>query len=155
MNIGSVLKTIGTAALSTVPGGAQIIAVANAFLPHDKQLTSDHTGEQAQAAIQTLSPELQEKILIAEIADRQAEHHETQETIRAGDTNSDPFIRRNRPGMADASLLLCAIYVIHQAVLQLDIDHTVVSALLTLPLAYMGLRQLDKGIGSSQWLGKK
>ncbi|WP_240222871.1 hypothetical protein [Rheinheimera hassiensis] len=36
--------------------------------------------------------------------DKQAEHHETQETIRAGDKAEDPYIRTTRPYMARKSM---------------------------------------------------
>ena len=57
MDFGSILKTVGSGLISTlVPGGSAIIAGINAFLPDDKKLPDNATGEQAQSAINTLSP---------------------------------------------------------------------------------------------------
>ncbi|WP_233007170.1 hypothetical protein [Rheinheimera faecalis] len=42
--------------------------------------------------------------------DKQAEHHETQQTIRAGDTAEDPYIRTTRPKMARQSLVATIVY---------------------------------------------
>ncbi|MGR2836319.1 hypothetical protein ABMX52_22205, partial [Vibrio vulnificus] len=39
------------------------------------------------------------------LQDKQAEHHETQETIRAGDKAADEYVRQTRPKMARQSFL--------------------------------------------------
>ncbi|MGL4830187.1 MAG: hypothetical protein ACRCXG_12960 [Vibrio sp.] len=44
------------------------------------------------------------------LQDKQAEHHATQETIRAGDKAEDPYIRKTRPQMARWSLLAVIVY---------------------------------------------
>ena len=155
MNLGSILKTVGEAALSTTPLGAAVVGAVNMFLPDDKKLSTASTGTQAQQAIQSLSPELQERLMEAELADKQAEQHETQTTIRAGDANADPFVRRTRPLYGWISLIGCMMYVGYQTVIGSPINGGIVSSLLTLPMVYMGLRQLDKGVGSNQWFGKK
>lgn len=67
MDILSILKTVGTAALASTPLGALAIPVINRFLPKDEQLTSASSGDQAQAAINNLPPELKQQISIAEI----------------------------------------------------------------------------------------
>jgi hypothetical protein len=82
-----------------------------------------------------------ERMAMAEMQDIQAEHHETQETIRASDKAQDQFVRRTRPGQSWVSLAAAIAYVFAQP----DPDIWVLGALLTLPLAYAGLRTGDKG----------
>lgn len=74
----------------------------------------------------------------AELKDKQAEHHETQETIRAGDRADDRFVRWTRPGQSWASLGCAFAYVWLRD--QPSIE--VLLALLALPWAYAGLRQV-------------
>ena len=78
----------------------------------------------------------------AELKDRQAEHHETQATIRSGDNAEDSFVRRTRPGQAWVSLFAALAYVFAYG----EPDPYILGLLLTLPWAYAGLRQIGKGI---------
>lgn len=77
-----------------------------------------------------------------ELADQQAEHRETQETIRAGDRAEDRFVRWTRPGQSWASLGAGAAYVFGVE----SPDPLIFGMFLTLPWAYAGLRQVGKGI---------
>jgi hypothetical protein len=77
-----------------------------------------------------------------EMKDRQAEHHETQETIRAGDRAEDRFVRWTRPGQSWLSLTASLIYVFTRDDPSID----VLVVLLALPWAYAGLRQIGKGL---------
>jgi len=79
-----------------------------------------------------------------ELKDKQAEHKETQETIRGGDNSEDTFVRRTRPAQAWLSLMAALAYVFMNA----TPDFMILSALLTLPFSYAGLRQIGKGINS-------
>ena len=65
MNLGDILKTVGTGLIASIAGPAAplIIAGINGFLPGDKQLPENATGEQAQSAIDELSPELRASVL--------------------------------------------------------------------------------------------
>jgi hypothetical protein len=83
-----------------------------------------------------------------ELKDKQAEHEQTQLTIRAGDTAEDPFVRRTRPGQSWVSLIAALIYVGYCTGAEKAIDVTVLGLLLTLPWAYAGLRQVGKGFES-------
>jgi hypothetical protein len=73
-----------------------------------------------------------------ELQDKQAEQHETQETIRAGDRAEDRFVRWTRPGQSWASLGAAFVYVAAKQ----DPSVEVLLALLALPWAYAGLRQV-------------
>jgi len=84
----------------------------------------------------------------AQMADAQAEQHETQETIRSGDNADDVFVRRTRPGQSWVSLLAALAYIGYGAGADKAIDATIVTLLLTLPWAYAGLRQIGKGFDS-------
>ena len=75
-----------------------------------------------------------------EFKDAQAEQSETQQTIRAGDNSQDPFVRRTRPAQSWVSLVAAIVYVFWQT----SPSEMVLGALMALPLAYAGLRQLGK-----------
>jgi hypothetical protein len=78
----------------------------------------------------------------ARLKDAQAEHEQTQLTIRAGDAAEDPFVRRTRPAQAWLSLVAALVYAF-----KADTPSTeVLLLLLTLPWAYAGLRQIGKGM---------
>jgi hypothetical protein len=84
----------------------------------------------------------------ARLKDAQAEHHETQETVRAGDRAEDKFVRWTRPGQSWVSLIAAITYAFNSATPNWE----VLSLLLALPWAYAGLRQIGKGIDT--WKGK-
>lgn len=73
-----------------------------------------------------------------ELTDKQAEHHETQETVRAGD--KEQGIRWVRPSHATASLLAAIYYALRPGEPSIEI----LAALLTLPFTYAGLREFGK-----------
>ncbi|MGL4829883.1 MAG: hypothetical protein ACRCXG_11360 [Vibrio sp.] len=82
------------------------------------------------------------------LSDKQAEHHETQETIRAGDKAEDPYIRKTRPLMARQSLLATVLYCFVFEFLKAkglgDGADFSIAGLLSAPAwAYLGLRTLD------------
>lgn len=81
-----------------------------------------------------------------ELEDSQRQHKETQDTIRAGDKAEDPFVRRTRPAQSWLSLMAAIAYVF----ITDSPDVLILGALLTLPFAYAGLRQIGKGIDSVQ-----
>lgn len=79
-----------------------------------------------------------------ELEDAQKQHETTQETIRAADQAEDPFVRRTRPGQSWVSLFAALAYVFVND----QPDIMILGALLTLPWAYAGLRQIGKGVDS-------
>lgn len=83
-----------------------------------------------------------------ELQDRQAEQHETQETIRSGDAATDAYVRNTRPLMARQSWYVTAIYVLAFEGLAVagfgtGADLSMVAMLSTPAWAYLGLRTLD------------
>jgi hypothetical protein len=81
-----------------------------------------------------------------EYKDNQAEHHETQETIRSGDNAEDIVVRRTRPLQSWLSLVASIVYVYINMYMNKEVDIYVLVLLLTLPWAYAGLREVGKGI---------
>ncbi len=82
------------------------------------------------------------------LLDKQAEHHETQTTIRAGDSSQDEYIRKTRPLMARQSMWALIIYCFVMELLSANdlgsgIDVWVAGILSTPAWAYLGLRTLD------------
>lgn len=75
-----------------------------------------------------------------EYKDTASEHHETQETIRAADKAESLLVRSTRPLHSWASLAAAITYVFARE----TPDILVLSALLTLPFTYAGLRGVDK-----------
>jgi len=85
-----------------------------------------------------------EEMTKLELEDKQKAHHETQQTIRAGDKAEDKFVRWTRPGQSWISLAMSGTYVFTAN----TIDMTILGLLLALPWTYAGLRQVGKGIDS-------
>jgi len=78
------------------------------------------------------------------LEDEQKQHETTQQTIRAGDKAEDVVVRRTRPLQSWLSLAAALYY----ALFTQSPDIMVLGALLTLPWAYAGLRQVGKGVDS-------
>ena len=78
------------------------------------------------------------------LEDDQKSHHETQETVRAGDKADDAFVRWTRPGQSWCMMFASIVYVFYMD----KPDIMVLTAMLALPYAYAGLRQIGKGINS-------
>ncbi len=85
-----------------------------------------------------------EEMTRLELEDDQKSHHETQQTIRAGDKAEDKFIRWTRPGQSWCMLIASIFYIFKIEVP----DVTILGVMLMLPFAYAGLRQVGKGIDS-------
>jgi hypothetical protein len=79
-----------------------------------------------------------------EAKNAQAEHHETQETVRNGDNAEDVVVRRTRPYQSWASLVGAFLYVGVMVSRSVEPSLEILMALLALPWAYAGLRQFGK-----------
>lgn len=82
------------------------------------------------------------------LQDKQAEHHESQETVRSGDKSEDPYIRKTRPLMARQSLwatvLYCFVFELLKANGMGDGADLYIAGLLSSPAwTYLGLRTID------------
>lgn len=79
-----------------------------------------------------------------ELEDAQAQHQTTQQTIQNSDNSQYAFVRNTRPGQSWVSLIAAIAYVF----INDQPDVMILGALLTLPWAYAGLRQVGKGVNS-------
>ncbi|KLI66952.1 hypothetical protein VVYB158_15380 [Vibrio vulnificus CladeA-yb158] len=82
------------------------------------------------------------------LQDKQAEHHETQETIRAGDKAADEYVRQTRPKMARQSFLYMVLYVFLFEGLRVNglgvgADIYIALTIGSIAFAYHGLRTVD------------
>lgn len=90
----------------------------------------------------------QTRRLELQLADKQSEQHETQETIRSGDGATDTYVRNTRPLMARQSWYVTAFYVLAFEGIKVagfgdGADWSMAAMLSTPAWAYLGLRTLD------------
>ncbi|EKN3979064.1 hypothetical protein RSJ44_001905 [Yersinia enterocolitica] len=154
----------GTA--STADGVAGIVESINqAVNPEDRQRILEqklaNLPPEQFVQLEALKVQLQQIELDRQkmmLADGQAEHHETQETIRNGDNAVDEYVRRTRPLMARLSLYSSIFYVLLLSIgLQAasvasaaghpiampEPDWNIALMLATPALGYLGFRTLD------------
>lgn len=106
---------------------------------------------ETQVELEKLKVELEKEITRRQeltLADKQAEQHETQETIRAGDTATDEYVRHTRPMMARRSFWMMVCYVIGMEGLKAfgygsGADWQLAMTLGAPCGAYLGLRTID------------
>lgn len=106
---------------------------------------------ETQVELEKLKGELEKEITRRQeltLADKQAEQHETQETIRAGDTAADEYVRHTRPMMARRSFWMMVCYVIGMEGLKAfgygsGADWQLAMTLGAPCGAYLGLRTID------------
>ena len=97
----SILKGAGKIALGATPGGAAVLAAANAILPKDKQLTGDTPADQAIKTIETLKSSDQRAIFEAEAeaeVEIEKQHTERYDLLVNGDG------QETRARMADKAM---------------------------------------------------
>lgn len=150
-NAGTGAALVGSLLTGNVPGAvaAGVALVSSATGTNDptealRQLQSDPATRVRLAELQQQEQaSIREHLASMAALDYQnaaAEHHETQETIRAGDQSDDVLVRSTRPLQSWASLVAAIAYVFAIA----EPDIFVLGALLTLPFTYAGLRGVDK-----------
>ena len=114
-NAGTGVALVGSLLTGNVPGAvaAGVALVSGATGQNDpaKALAQLQTDPATVVRLRELA--LQEETSIrehiramteAELKDKQAEHQQTQETIRSGDNAEDAFVRRTRPAQSWVSL---------------------------------------------------
>jgi len=159
-NAGKGAALIGSLVTGNIPGavaaGVSMISSATGTDDPAEALAQLQQDPQAVVRLREIAQREQESIRKhveemkrLELEDQQRAHETTQQTIRAGDRAEDPFVRRTRPGQSWLSLLAALAYVFGCTfVLREKPDLYVLAALLTLPWAYAGLRQVGKGVDS-------
>jgi hypothetical protein len=158
-NAGAGAALVGSLITGNVPAavaaGISLVSSATGTTDPTKALQELQNDPATMLRLRELA--LQEEVAIrehiramtaAQLADQQAEHRETQQTIRSGDSVEDVFVRRTRPGQSWLSLFAALLYVGYGVVADKAIDATILTLLLSLPWAYAGLRQIGKGIDS-------
>ena len=144
---------VGSLLTGNLPGAvaAGVSLVSSATGTDDPVQALEHLKTNPDTMIRLKELALQEEASIREhiremtalkLEDEQASHQTTQETIRAGDKAEDRFVRWTRPGQSWCSLGAAFAYVF----ISTSPDFTILGALLGLPYAYAGLRQIGKGV---------
>lgn len=154
-NAGTGASLVGSLLTGNVPGavaaGVSLVSGATGTDDPDKAMQQLQGNPDALVKLKELAYRNEDSIRrhIEEmerlkLEDAQARHRTTQETIRAGDVAEDSFVRRTRPGQSWVSLFAALAYVFVND----QPDIMILGALLTLPWAYAGLRQVGKGVDS-------
>lgn len=152
-NAGTGAALVGSLLTGNVPGavaaGVALVGSATGTTDPAKALAALQTDPSTVLRLRELAVQDEENIRShiramteAQLLDAQAEHKQTQETIRSGDNAEDGFVRWTRPGQSWLSLGAALAYVF---VLRAP-DVSILTLLLTLPWAYAGLRQIGKGV---------
>lgn len=152
-NAGAGAALVGSLLTGNVPGaiaaGVSLVTGATGEATPDKVLQQLQTEPATLLKLRELA--LQNEASIREhiramteleLRDRQAEHEQTQLTIRSGDNAEDKVVRRTRPLQSWASLVAGFAYVFTRP--EPSMELTLI--LFTLPWAYAGLRQVGKGM---------
>lgn len=150
-NAGAGASLVGALLTGNVPGavaaGVSLVTGATGEALPDKALAALQGDPATLLKLRELA--VQEDASIREhiramtemdLKDKQAEQHETQETIRAGDRAEDKFVRWTRPGQSWLSLGAGIGYAFTSA----NPSTEVLLVLFTLPWVYAGLRQVGK-----------
>jgi hypothetical protein len=154
-NSGTGAALIGSLLTGNVPAavaaGVSLVSSATGTTDPNHALNLLQTNPAAMVELKRIAQQEEQSIRAhieamtrLQLEDTQAEHRETQATIRAGDTAEDPFVRRTRPAQSWLSLAGALLYVF----ITESPDIGVLMALLALPWTYAGLRQVGKGIDS-------
>jgi len=172
MNIGKILVKVGGSIMkSVVPGSGIVIDAINAFLPTDKKLTSDATGQQASDAINSLPSADQVKVLSKQLDVEIVEAQEYTKVITAladadkAGSSTRPAIAKMMAWIVSFSVIVfssaLAIAIFNEAtetIKQLSDAWPLMLAILATPTAllraYFGMRTKEKqaryNIGNGQ-----
>lgn len=154
-NAGTGAALVGSLVSGNVPGavaaGVSLVSGATGTDDPEKALQQLQGNPEALAKLKELAYKNEDRIRQhiedmkrIELEDRQAQHQTTQETIRNSDNSQYAFVRNTRPGQSWVSLFAALAYVFVND----QPDVMILGALLTLPWAYAGLRQVGKGVNS-------
>lgn len=150
-NAGQGVALVGSLLTGNVPGavaaGVALVSSATGSNNAEEVLAQLQGNPESLVRLKELAYQEQENIrahirAMAEIEakNEQAEHHETQETIRAGDKAGDKLVRWTRPLQSWLSLAAGITYVFARD----NPDEFILGTLLALAWAYHGLRTMDK-----------
>lgn len=154
-NAGTGATLVGSLLTGNIPGavaaGVSMVSGATGTDDPEKAMAQLKSNPEALVKLKEIAQKNEESVRRhietmerLKLEDAQARHQTTQETVRAGDKAEDPFVRRTRPGQSWVSLFAALAYVFVTE----SPDIMILGALLTLPWAYAGLRQVGKGVDS-------
>ena len=113
MNLWDVVKEVGGAVISNVvPGGKLLMGVVNELLPDDKKLPIGATGNDVQAAIESLPPTDRARIMEKEIDVDLTNIRETHSTVRAMLESDAKNPQTTRPYIAKHAFHVIAFSVV-------------------------------------------
>ena len=152
-NAGAGAALVGSLLTGNIPGavaaGVSLVSGATGEAHPEKALAAMQSDPGTLLKLRELAvkeeAEIRQHIRAMEelrLKDAQAEHHETQETIRAGDKAEDRLVRWTRPLQSWASLAAALGYALMSKAPSMEL----LALLLALPWAYAGLRQIGKGM---------
>jgi DNA-binding protein len=158
MKLFDILKKAGSIALRTiVPISGPIIDTVNAFLPGDKKLPLDATGEQVNRAVDTLSPEQQAQLLskeydveIAEITSWTQIQSSLAEADKAGASTRPDIAKMMAWVVCYAEIIAISMwgYAVIKNQVSLENSWPLIVAILATPTAllraYFGMRSKEK-----------
>lgn len=109
MKLWDFVKKAGAAAIrEAVPGGGLVLAGINTFLPEDKRLPAEATGDDAARAIESLPPEQRAVLQAQELDVQESEFRERASTLRAALDAEARSPHTTRPRIALGSFQLTA-----------------------------------------------
>ena len=132
--------------VGAVSAGASMVAQATGTTDPDQALATLQNSPEARLKLEEIAAAREaevnrhlESVMALELQDKQRSHSETQQTIRNGD-NAEGGVKYVRPTHATLSLIAAIYYGLFTE----SPDLLVISAFLTLPTAYAGLREIGK-----------
>lgn len=132
--------------VGAVSAGASMVAQATGTTDPDQALAELKSSPEARLKLEEIAAAREaevnrhlESVMALELQDKQRSHSETQQTIRNGD-NAEGAVKYVRPTHATLSLMAGIVY----AFITDTPDLLILSAFLTLPFTYAGLREIGK-----------
>lgn len=132
--------------VGAVSAGASMVAQATGTTDPDQALATLQSDPDALVRLEEIAAAREaevnrhlESVMALELQDKQRSHSETQQTIRNGD-NAEGAVKYVRPTHATLSLIAGIVY----AFITDSPDLLILSAFLTLPFTYAGLREIGK-----------
>jgi len=108
-----VIRTVGSGVIrEVVPGGGILVDAVNEFLPSDKKLPSNATGEDIDGALSALPPEQQARILEKEFDVDLTRIRQSNETVRAMLESDAKNQHTTRPYIAKGAFHVIAFAVV-------------------------------------------
>jgi hypothetical protein len=154
-NAGPVASVIGTMVGGPIPAavaaGVKLIAAATGKADPAGALQAFQTDPATVVRLQELANAAQEanlahieKMAEVEAQDAQASQREAQQTIRAADAATDPFVRRARPKQAYLYTFAAILYPFACLLMHATIESFVLGTLMAYPIGYAGFRWNEK-----------